>query len=507
MLAIAKSFLYLEVVISAGWVLFYSLLNAEAKRNIGHFPYIIVTAFTFALFFSPAYAVLHAVLFLAPIAIARNRNHLLVVMMVGTLAIPGMAIQLSVGSLYVSSWSSQTTLGLGGLLALLATKAGKNAEKPVFNISLAIFLVLVIIIAIRGTTSTNIIRQIFAAVATSGVSAFVIAACLRSADNRRTALMTMAALGVMLAFVIIYESRNHWPLYSAIYDKYGITLGALFIKFRGGVMRAYGPLGDATAAGFALALGLAASLGCAVYFKRNVLRYVAPIIILVGILSTQSRGGMIGAVVVILGFSYYRFGAKGLGKAIAVLAPFAVAYMVRSQALAAKMADAQDTSDYRRRLFTRGMEEFWKNPILGDTMDHVTGRMEDLRQGEGIIDFVNSYLYFALATGFFGFIAFCIVLLLPMIYLFAQTRQMNKTPATGAFAAAAFASILSASAMLAFTSIPQQPIIITLSLTGAALGMRPPKRSVRTGAKVDSDLPPQFDNTSAFAADTQATQA
>jgi O-antigen ligase len=198
-----------------------------------------------------------------------------------------------------------------------------------------------------------------------------------------------------------------------------------------------------------------------------------------GILAPQSRGGMIGAVVVLLCYAFYRYGTAGLAKTVAFLTPLAAAYLLRASSKTAAVTDAQDTADYRQQLFTRGMQEFWKSPIVGETMDRVTARMEDMRQGEGIIDFVNSYLYFGLALGAIGVVLFCIVLYYPAARLYLQRARLNRHIPTGTFAGFAFGSLIAAGVMLAFTSIPQRPIIVTLVIAGTSLGLRPPRRLSR----------------------------
>ena len=288
---------------------------------------------------------------------------------------------------------------------------------------------------------------------------------------------------------MIYESRVHWPLYASLEDKYGfVRTGGLIVKYRGGVMRAYGPLDDATGAGFALVIMLAAALACLRFFKTSAIRYIIPAIILVGILAPQSRGALIGAGIVVMGYAYYRAGAVGAGKISLIFAPLAALYYVKSS-IAGENSDAQGTSDYRQRLFTRGMEEFWHHPIVGQAMNRVVGRMEDLRQGEGIIDFVNSYLYFALAAGVIGFVIFCVVEFAPALAMLARRRTLNARADTGSFAAFTFSALLASSFMLIFTSIPQRPMIVTLAVAGAALALRMPRnRAVRPALAGTAEL-------------------
>ncbi|WP_081504223.1 O-antigen ligase family protein [Sphingomonas sp. PAMC 26621] len=480
MLLAAKNLVYLQAMLLIGWSIFYYSLQSSKRSVVGHFPVLVLSAMSAVLLLSPVYSITSAVFFLFPIVACRTRKQLLIVMTIGMLATPALQTQVQAGGLWLFTWSLQSTFGLGGLIALFTTRKDPVTGRSGMNLALLLFLTLVIAIATRETAVSNWTRQTVMLVCTYGVPAFVIANCLRSEVGRQTLLVTLAGLGCMLAVELVYEARAHWPLYAGLADRYGLVRGGVFIvKFRGGAMRAYGPMDEATNAGFTLVILFAAALACNTLFKKGGFRYLIPAIILLGVAAPQSRGALIGAGVVILAQAFYRYGAAGLGKAVAILAPIAAVYYARRSATG-PLTDAESTSDYRSQLFTRGMQEFWHHPIAGETMARVYAQMDDLRQGEGIVDFVNTYLYFALATGIIGFIAFCFVLLLPIGQLLTKRRNLLADPATGAFAGFAFATFVAGSVMLIFTSIQQHPMILMLALAGAVSAIQRP-RSVSLG--------------------------
>lgn len=476
MLQIAKNFLYLEAVLTAGWAVFYYCLSSKAKSSYGHFPYIALSTMTALLFVAPTLLILNILIFLLPVAIARKQAHVIIILVVGTLGLPGLGVHLSIGSLNLFSWSLHSSVALGCMLALAVVRREPGQDRSAVNLSAVLFMLLLIFIAMRGTSPTNWIRQVAAVILSFGIPIAAMGICLKSAVNRQAFLIALAGVGAMLAAVMTYEALVHWPLYSGAYQHFNVHLQGIVVKFRAGSMRAYGPLDEATNAGFAMVLTLAASLACGIHFKRGIFRYAVPAVILVGILAPQSRSAMIGAGIVLLGYAFYRKGPSALAKVAVVVSPFAFFFVIRKYVGNDTLSDAQGTADYRRLLFTRGMQEFWKNPIGGETMDRVTAQMEDLRQGEGIIDFVNSYLYFALAAGVIGLAAFCITMYWPIIRLYAQKTRFNSHAETGAFAGFCFVSMVSASVMVAFTSIPARPMIITLAIAGAALGLNIPRR-------------------------------
>ncbi|RYF11388.1 MAG: hypothetical protein EOO77_19485, partial [Oxalobacteraceae bacterium] len=110
-----------------------------------------------------------AAFFLFPIVACRNRNQLLIVMLIGMLATPAFQTQLAAGGLWLFTWSLQSTLGLGGLVALLATRKDQATDRSALNISLVLFLTLVILIAARGSAISNWTRLITSLICTYGI--------------------------------------------------------------------------------------------------------------------------------------------------------------------------------------------------------------------------------------------------------------------------------------------------------------------------------------------------
>ena len=62
------------------------------------------------------------------------------------------------------------------------------------------------------------------------------------------------------------------------------------------------------------------------------------------------------------------------------------------------------TFTYRQRLLDRSLELIQENPLFGDQL--ALQKMEDLRQGQGIIDIVNTYVGVALFSGYVGLALF-----------------------------------------------------------------------------------------------------
>ena len=79
-----------------------------------------------------------------------------------------------------------------------------------------------------------------------------------------------------------------------------------------------------------------------------------------------------------------------------------------------------DTIDYRARLIDQSMILFKKNPFFGDVNFRDTPEMESLRQGQGIIDVVNTYIGILLPYGLIALALFVGVL----VFLIFRCRKI-----------------------------------------------------------------------------------
>ena len=89
-------------------------------------------------------------------------------------------------------------------------------------------------------------------------------------------------------------------------------------------------------------------------------------------------------------------------------------------------SDSFGTFDYRADLLRSSIPLVWERPILGwDSAAELfaTGKLDHLRQGQGIIDMVNSYLGEALNRGIPGFLLLCLII---FSSLWAVLRRHNR---------------------------------------------------------------------------------
>jgi O-antigen ligase len=176
--------------------------------------------------------------------------------------------------------------------------------------------------------------------------------------------------------------------------------------------------------GHPLTLGylLAVAFGFWLYLQQRVqsraLRWGITGLFLFGLLADFSRGPWVGTLLI-----YFAFAALGpravtkIFKAVAGMSLLGLAVAISP--LGVKIASVVpyfggtvdiDNVVYRERLFTRSWEIIMDHPWFGDQQALL--RMEDLRQGEGIIDLINGFLEILLSDGFIGLSLFLIFIVI-----------------------------------------------------------------------------------------------
>jgi O-antigen ligase len=126
---------------------------------------------------------------------------------------------------------------------------------------------------------------------------------------------------------------------------------------------------------------------------------------------------------------------------------------------------------YRQRLWDRAWQIIQQSPMLGD--DAALLQMQDLRQGQGIIDLVNTYIGILLDNGFVGLSLFLAFILGPLIKVCRLSRmRFREDPDFGRLGAAIACSIVALLLMLENGSFGGGPERMFYVLAAFATGYR-----------------------------------
>lgn len=470
MLQSLKQLCFLYAVMGAGYGVFFACLTARARQEVGFRPLIVFAVLAAAAFLAPNLILLHAVfLLLAPI-MARSREEAGMILLVGMLATPQFREWIMIGSLQLTDQTVQMSLGLGALAALFL-QGGRRLHAPrSADFIMLLFICLSLFIGVRGTSASNLMREGISILIGLAIPYYVFARSMHSLDSIRRALLWLTGAGAMLSMIVIFEVLRSWAIYGDVESRFGIVSKIFYVKFRLGWMRAYGPYMEATILGFVIAVTFIAALASRRAFSSR-LSYLAVLgLLLLGLLPPQSRGAWLGAGVAAVCVTLYRSKGKPSALILSTAVLGATAYLITS--FGNSGGGLQETVDYREDLLRRGIQEFWKSPVIGESGAVVVARMRDMVQGEGIVDFVNAYLYYALHAGAVGLAVFAFCLLYPPYRLWRDRSAYPVDTAARDAGAFCLAMFLSTAAMISVAGLAEYGALLLVFAMGIS-GMLP----------------------------------
>jgi hypothetical protein len=272
-----------------------------------------------------------------------------------------------------------------------------------------------------------------------GLSAWMLFyAAARGANNvrqlRETMMMYVMAMSV-LGVVGVFEMLRGWQVYESLREPLGGPAAGItsFLVREGGFMsflRAMVTGGHAIVFGYMMMIAIVFWVALRGVLLPKMWGLVVLCSLALGSLSSMSRGPWVGMAVALMVTTLAGPGmAKRLGlvlmtivgiTAVLLVAPFGeeiVAFL--------PFVGTVETGniDYRQRLFEVSMVVFWDNPFLGSFSALSDPRMEEMRQGQGIIDVVNSYVGIGLSYGFLGIALFLLPFVIAMFSVFRAARK------------------------------------------------------------------------------------
>lgn len=296
---------------------------------------------------------------------------------------------------------------LPAALALLLDPAAKNPAAKWPDRLLAAYIGLNLVLQLNLDTFTNTFRYGLYYGMDIVLPYYVASRSLRKIEHFRDALMAFAVAALVLAAIGAFEFAKGWLLYSPLDEALGVDWGYGGYLQRGDSVRALASTGQPIALGFtmAVACGVFLYLRSAVSSRGTWLLGMG--LLLAGLVAPVSRGPWLGAAL-----GYVAFVATG-PKPLEPLSRIAFIGLVAAPVLFASPlgdklvaslpfigSEANDTFVYRQQLLEMSLGLIREHPLFG-SFDFLK-YMEDLRQGQGIVDIVNTYLGIALTSGLVG---------------------------------------------------------------------------------------------------------
>ena len=399
------------------------------------------------------YWVAYAALLLALPIMAKGRADAAALYCVLTVSMPQLTQQIYFGSLYLISGSKYLFCALGLAIAFIINR-GKEQVSPRARLALPIVILVVLELAqARDPSATATIRQSMPVLINILLPVLVISRALNTAEDVRRFLLAFALAGFVMAAVATVEARLHWLIYKQIEGLLHIeNVINPYSKLRAGALRAPASFPESTSLGTFLDLAFMATLALRNTFTARWKWYAVLGVLLLGLLSANSRGAFVALAVGLIAWDLYcrRYGQlmvkAGIAGGAYLFALAAAQFSSYFAAMVGKEAGAADTSDYRVQLIQRGMEEIRRHPYLGQNLKAALSNLEDLRQGEGIIDLVNGYINYGLTLGYPGiiglglvFLSLCVMMLL--VRTNARRHPQLLEPGAFVFAVAVLSSV------------------------------------------------------------------
>ena len=237
---------------------------------------------------------------------------------------------------------------------------------------------------------------------------------LKDFNNYRETFTAFFMAVMIMAPVAIFEYARHWLLYSQLAGSMGLSDNMGSYMGRSDSLRAQVSAGHSIALGYAVVVALGLLVYVQKFISSRILIILAVTLLIGTLVATGARGPWVGsaavlAVVLLTGPGKFRRLIKGVAIVIPVI--FALSFTTFGQDIfdALPFIGTVDVEsiDYRQRLFDISMVVIWQHPFFGVFDYLVNPLMQELIQGDGIIDVVNSFLGVALTYGFIGLGLFC----------------------------------------------------------------------------------------------------
>jgi hypothetical protein len=307
---------------------------------------------------------------------------------------------------------------------------------------------------------TSVLRRALLFFVDTYVLYFAISRTCSSARSIVEAQAAYCLACVVMSVIAGFESLKHWLLYADLALSWNpLTPAWSLYTLRADSIRVSASSGMPLALGYLLAVAFGFWLHLQRHIDSKVQRIGIALLFWIGLIAAYSRGPWIGAVLI-----YFVFAALG------PRAPsrfFKAAFMAILAAVVVSMTPVWDrvakvlpflggqVDDYnviyRQRLAARCWELIQSHPFFGDQL--ALQEMGDLRQGQGIIDLVNSYASVALFYGLIGFSLFAGFILAALLKAYRYTQATKKTdPELSLLGASIFACIAGTLLMIENTS-------------------------------------------------------
>ena len=289
------------------------------------------------------------------------------------------------------------------------------------------YIVYQVVLALPYDSLTGNMRRSFTLLLDNFLVYFVFS---RAITDKRRLIDVMAGLclaAIVMTPLAVLESTRNWLLYTGISEVWG-SVNEYAWLFRGASLRSQLSTGHSIAMGYVMATALAFWLYLRYEVKGARWSWAVVPLLCAAMFVSYSRGAWVmAAMIPILTFALAprRSGAEFKTIIVAGLVSLGVYLSPIGSRIAELLpfigTGSQDTVDYRQQLAETSWMLVQQNPVFGNPF--AAAQMENLRQGQGIIDMVNQYAGIAVFQGLVGLSLFASIFVTSVFGAFVRMRE------------------------------------------------------------------------------------
>lgn len=442
---------------------------------------------------------LYALLVVAALTAFGSAEKLVRRFMLLLVCFPAIPTTIMIGGAYICEADAVGFFALGGLIALIGLGRTRDAVAPALHLAAWTIFLACLLLTVRGVPLNGVLREIPALFLAIMVPFYIAATGIRTNAMATSAALAIVWGGMCNSVVAIFESVRHWLLYQSFYAQLHATqpLGvSATLSVRAGMLRAHGIVFDYESLGFLTAIAMITATAFRSRFRPVGFGVIA-LTLTGGCLASQARGGWIAAAVGLMALAIYEHRWRMLAAIAGAAAPLVLVIGAissnheRFAQFIGSSGHGQQTLDYRSALFSRGLNEVLGHPWTGQTRDQLEASMNDMRQSQHIIDFVNVHLNVALIGGF-PLLAMWLLAFLAPIYLSWRARPRTPLPGSSPPLGLPLALVLASAVFIAGTSLTDRIIsIIMIGIGLTASFLRLNAAPAGDGVRETRRLPPR----------------
>jgi len=294
------------------------------------------------------------------------------------------------------------------------------------------YLILNVLLNLRDTTFSDAMRFGFYQFTDVFLPYYVASRGIKSLEQLKEVMVAFVLACFLLAALGMVEFVKHWLLYNSLQGTWGITWDMVSYLNRGQDLRALTTLGQPIVLGYVMAIGLGFYLLVAQSINSKAIRFIGLMLVLAGLYVPLSRGPWVGSAALLV--VYIATGPNAMKRlamlGVAAMLSLPILHEIPGGEKIINLIPFVGTTeveniDYRERLIDNSLIVIKRNLLFGSTTYREEPEMQEMIQGEGIIDIVNSFIGIALESGIVGlslFVGFFTLILLS-IY-----KTMRKIP-------------------------------------------------------------------------------